>query len=397
MTSQQWIQSLIRQREFTIDSSKGLVDRVKRVNKSKTFHGHRKQISSVPEYQTAQIMKVSILELLWNLGKITTPRIPNLVDLASTWAIIRYIWVFDPDLAQTDLVLSNYSRNLDFHQKAVLSDDLGVAFSSYIVRKYFGGIWPQPVSIAVRKQNPSGIRLKYNTSPDYIFKSSGGGYIVVECKGTITGKQTTINQLGRGREQIPSVTIGSSQTLGLITGACMMKNHTTVFIIDPPEKEDFGSDENKFFISNPEQFDKELETMYAADQLRFAGLDELAQRIISPITMQKDEVIYDRKLSIVKRETIDTFNGISSPDFYLGNGLSARIFKGISNSIVQGFNEGTETGLKTMRSYKDYFGSQRIFIKNINDRSWPLIIPKDNSVNIISEDGSMMSIEVNES
>lgn len=178
-----WIDALTTPRTVTIDSSGLLAANVTAIKKSKSFKGVPKTVTGMATFATPREIQVRPAFLLESLSRTTTPRVRNLVDLTSVWAWIRYPWAFDPDLFNRNLRLSSHSTGLDFHQKAVLSDDMDVGIAAHITRHFLGGSRPVPVSLALRKYLSSGIQQAYSTSPDYIFDAPTGGYIVVECKG----------------------------------------------------------------------------------------------------------------------------------------------------------------------------------------------------------------------
>src|SRR5439155_27068403 len=74
------------------------------------------------------------IHMLHALGRITTPPVTELLDLSSTWAEIRYVWAFQPNragLRNRSLRLSSAVKELDSHQKTLLSDEFGVGFAAY--------------------------------------------------------------------------------------------------------------------------------------------------------------------------------------------------------------------------------------------------------------------------
>ena len=105
--------------------------------------------------ETTLTINIKPIYLLHAIGRITTPPVPNLVDLSSTWAIIRYLWAFEIPGVSTNplLLLSSIARQIDFHQKALLSDEIGMGMAYYIMTNFFKTTEVIDVSIALEEMN----------------------------------------------------------------------------------------------------------------------------------------------------------------------------------------------------------------------------------------------------
>ena len=72
------------------------------------------------------------------VGRYHHPDRSNLTDISSTWAYIRYLWAFKPPGGtQIDpLRLSDAALGIDFHQKGLMSDQIGIGMAALIMDVY---------------------------------------------------------------------------------------------------------------------------------------------------------------------------------------------------------------------------------------------------------------------
>ena len=137
-----WLAALTTDFEVLVSSSLQLVTAVRTKQQARSYEITQKGKTvpdvkipaGIPMFQPDLPIPVKPIDLLLSIGRITTPPITNLVDICSTWALVRYIWAFEPysgpHYTQV-LRLSVEARNIDFHQKALLSDEIGVGFAHY--------------------------------------------------------------------------------------------------------------------------------------------------------------------------------------------------------------------------------------------------------------------------
>lgn len=272
-TLDEWQNALSVQRLVTVDSTNNLAQRVNQKQGSSSFSGIPKNAQGLPNFSRPRRIYITPAEILQMLGWITTPRIDNLADLSSTWARLRYIWAFAPDANPTNLRLSNEALEIDFHQKGLLSDEIGVGMASLIVERYFNGRNPVDTDIALRNHIIPDLINQYRTSPDYIFENPGGGYLILECKGTQSGTENAMRQLKRGTEQLPSLVFQSGiQTINLVIGTCLSDQETNVYIIDPPGKNSSNKDRPKFNIHDEAKFHVDLNKTQLSQLYLYAGV-----------------------------------------------------------------------------------------------------------------------------
>ena len=153
-------------------------------------------------------------------------------------------------MAATRFKLSRDARSLDFHQKTLLSDEFGIGFAGLVLEDRFGAEEAVDISIALGEpQNYQNFAQTGGTQPDYLMWSEAptSPYFVVECKGSQTKQSTSIDQIRRGLEQVPSIVFGTGtrDVITLVIATCLQGQGTTIFIVDPPPGESEPPDRSK--------------------------------------------------------------------------------------------------------------------------------------------------------
>ncbi len=100
---------------------------------------------------------------------------------------------------------------------------------------------PLAADVDVAMDDPNwSIDIQYDTRPDYLFfNATQANLFVVECKGTQTSRTSSLEQLRRGTEQVPSLSFTDGrQPPSMVIATCLSKENTRVLIIDPPGEED---------------------------------------------------------------------------------------------------------------------------------------------------------------
>jgi len=363
-----WYNTLMTDRELSVVSSQNLVNEVQRkqsrrlrdlINQGKSAPPMKTQLTPVSMFNPLITIYLKPLSLLHAIGRITTPPVPNLADLSSTWALIRYFWAFEIPNRTTNqpLILSNIARQIDFHQKALLSDEIGMGMAYYIMTKYFKTTEVIDVSIAL-KEMP--VNLQYSTSPDYLFFDDPNGLVyVVKCKGNQSSRPTTMDQLRRGTEQVPSIIFDDgSRAESLVIATCMLSNGTTVYIIDPIDENGNNlSDSSDFYkaekigptqwrVKDYERYVMDSRLFSRAKTLAFAGADfeALAQL---PSETQESWIKYARKpkKEVKLRTTFGDFIGVRDTIRTM-DGLRITLYRGMLEELrnrlsIPLFDEGT--------------------------------------------------------
>ena len=296
-TLEQWEQALATPRSVKVESSPRLLQQVQerhRIRDEKSDRAgkprtpRKDNLALVDSFNPVRDAQIVPVYLLHRLGVVTTPQIDNLADICSTWAYLRYLWAFDiptPGSINPPLRLSQAAQQIDFHQKALLSDQIGVGMAAFLLGDYLNA--PLSIDVDVAVKDPFWpIDLQYKTSPDYIFFNSVQDILyVVECKGTQTSRSLSIEQVRRGTEQVPSLVFTDGRTpSSLIAATCLSKKSTRVLMLDPPGDEEHRDrpeksepdDHRRRRIPDDARFGQAIRLLSSAKIFSFAGADQAA-------------------------------------------------------------------------------------------------------------------------
>ena len=338
-TLQEWQQALETQRRIYVDSTQDLANRVNALRATKKFErdgGIPKTAIGSPEFDPPRDILVAPAEFLAALGRITTPQIENLADLSSTWAKIRYIWAIQPSRAGTKMRLSRDAKEIDFHQKGLLSDEMGVGMAYYVMSHYFNATNPVDIDVALRTGNIPNLlpRPSYGTRPDYIFEHPIEGYIIVECKGSQSTDSSSKKQLRRGLEQVPAIHLDGQGLRGYVVGTSLSTNGLKIFILDPPDGKLSRKDDRKKREVNRKQFSEGVQVSQAAALYQFVGRFEKARSLLR---QEKRHSLRDeapptkRRIDFIQEDYIGQVQDIQ----YSGEAGNVRIFQGIPDRTYQ--------------------------------------------------------------
>lgn len=339
-TLDEWQNALLMERKIKVISDTALTQAVNKRPNSKSHKGQRKQALLVPEIAPHQYTSIMPIELLGAMGLIVTPRIDNLVDLCSTWARIRYIWAFDPGpvnmrpLSQR-LRLSREALGIDFHQKTVLSDEIGMGMAALIMDKFLNAYNPIDVDLALRQSRIQGLNQIEDASPDFIFQNkTDNSYMIVECKGTQSGYNTAIRQLQRGTEQVRSLRFASSVTPSYVVATEISEEYTHVYVIDPPNDSDESNNKSEITIRNKLVFYETVQDIQAANIFRYIGAFGRAYQLdVVKETQHREVRIYDPPSEVYVEELRTSFVGVQQELRIPGEFGSIAIFQGIPEQI----------------------------------------------------------------
>jgi hypothetical protein len=227
-------------------------------------------------------------------------------------------------------------KDLDFHQKTLLSDELGVGFGCYFMLQVVGAVDPIDAYVAMR-QGQFGLRgARRRGIPDYIFTASdGSGYFVVERKGTQSGRATVINQLRRGTEQVQAVDIDPPASVRRLVVGASLKDAIAVYVIDPPDG-DFDGDGSEGVPIDPlvRWSPSDIPVFAAAKRLTYIGDNLAASKTIAGL-VEPRFAIEGAQRPIERHETelgrfVGTVDGRRTPD-----GRTLTIFRGLSEEIYK--------------------------------------------------------------
>ncbi len=355
-TLDEWQNALVVPRRVIVESSAALVQEIeqrhqeedqKRLGKGAKIPDRKGTITAVPAFAPTREIQVIPAYLLHRLGVVTTPPVENLADICSTWAAIRYLWAFAlPEVGEQDpkLRLSNEARKVDFHQKALLSDEIGVAMAALLLGNYFQAPQALDVQVAMDEDNWN-IGLQSKSSPDYLFfDSTQANLYIVECKGTQSSRSESLNQLRRGTEQVKSLLFLDRNTPpSLIVATCLSGTETRVLLLDPPGEEDQHRQKEKperlsdreWMIKDTGEFVRTNRLLAQAKVLSFAGADDVASE-----KLEQSFARFERPRNRARRQTqiVETefgeFTGFRQL-FGFKDRTGVEIFQGVERGVFR--------------------------------------------------------------
>jgi hypothetical protein len=372
-TLEEWQQALAAPRRVVVESSSSLVEEVRQQHKKKDakrqeagqpIPPRKDTLAVVPVFSPEKSVDIIPAYMLNRLGVVTTPAIENLADICSTWAYFRYLWAFEipPTIGTTPLLrLSQAAREIDFHQKGLLSDQIGVGMAAVLLGMYLNA--PLAADVAVAMNDPAWpIELQYDTSPDYLFfNPTQTNLFIVECKGTQTTRASSLDQLRRGTEQVPSLTFTDGRKPpSLVVATCLSKSGTRVLVIDPPEDDQPKNLERTERVTQREwrvrddvEFARATRLISEAKVLSFAGADEAAA--------SKIERVHKRILSRPRTEPREI--EVRENEFGMFRGVRQRVgmrdrfnidvFQALDTAVLKGIlSEEPEQTDEQMREFQ---------------------------------------------
>jgi hypothetical protein len=215
---------------------------------------------------------------------------------------------------------------------------------------------PSFVDVSVALNDPNvyqNVQQVGEAQPDYLMWGTDpqSPYYVVECKGCQTNSSTSMDQLRRGLEQIPSLVFGAGTrpVVTLVVATFMANERTTVYVLDPPdddtsdphpphrpddEKVSERIGERSWRITNPGEFEKRTQLSRESELLKWAGQFNkslardkyLTRRDIVP-TMQ-DFDLETRKTNIA------SYKGCWWPLFSELGYQKLRLFTGVEEELL---------------------------------------------------------------
>lgn len=182
--------------------------------------------------------KIPILPALLHTGILTRPPTSTGIDLADYWAWLRYGPAID-DLPE--LKLRAAWKDIDPHQKNILSDDLGMGLTTYLLSRalkfksiadtiHFAKV-AHPGLYHFLKMSKNG----QHKSPDFVAMDNAGdpeNISVIECKGTQSSKPALRELMKRGVEQ-------KENLLTTAGGSASIKHRLVAGLLIPPSDQSF--------------------------------------------------------------------------------------------------------------------------------------------------------------
>ena len=235
---------------------------------------------------------LNIPAMLLMIGYLTTPTSSTGVSLSEFWAWVRYLAAI---ARQSDLSLTQSFGELDAHQKTILSDDFGMgvpilwlceklSFVQIVDGRYF----IQRIASSLGATQARTAKRGPNKTPDFVAQDTSGMWHVIECKGTQSGSEYSLKQLGvKG----PPATGGVAQKCSIqfppgYTGqrlVCGLSidveggSGSVLKIIDPKGEEPFVLGVDQMNLAQDA-----ANRGVMAKALRMSGLEVTAESVASP-------------------------------------------------------------------------------------------------------------------
>lgn len=134
----------------------------------------------------------------------TRPPVTTGLHLSDFWAWLRY----RPAISnRSDLRLCEEWDVVDSHQKTILSDELGVGFTTHLLADKLGFLCFADTLYVVEKLFSNSFNFQKfakngaKKSPDFIGFDSNNNFFVLECKGTQVSRKALKNAIDRGKKQ----------------------------------------------------------------------------------------------------------------------------------------------------------------------------------------------------
>ncbi len=211
-----------------------------------------------------------------------------------------------------------------------------------------------------------GVHPRYKTRPDYIFDDRKGGYIVVECKGTIGRYRTAVSQLKRGTEQVRSLVFPpSKRTLTLVVGTGMRDYGTYVNIIDPPTSES-QERTHSFIIENEAAFRQSVSELQLSALYQFVGAYGRAHEIDPIEQLSVDVMRLDPPSRVRFEELGDDYVGQTHRLTFSGAANRVSIFQGVPEEIYQWL---TRRGMQQISELEDAQVAKAMLQMQASDQS----------------------------
>jgi hypothetical protein len=413
-TLQEWQQALTVPRQVRVESSPALIGQVQERQLRKNAERQRRgrpippsktAIIPVAAFAPETVVPIAPAYLLHRLGVVTTPPVENLADICSTWAYLRYLWAFEippPGAVNAALCLSDAAREIDFHQKSLLSDQIGVGMAAVLLGTHMQA--PLAADVSVAMNDPSWpIDFQDDTSPDYLFFDSAQATIfIVECKGTQTTRAASVDQLRRGAEQVPSLTFTDGRRPPAIVVATLLSRQgTQVFIIDPPEDEEMSSDfpdrpervgKREWRVRNDAEFTRSTRLISEAKTLSFAGADEAADSKLERAHARDQGTprSMPRQTEITENE-FGRFRG-ARQRVAMKDRLNVEVFQALDTSVYEAMlSEEPQRTTEEIRTFQSRAASMTA------DLSQPVATTRERDVLVVRSagpDGTLLEVRV---
>ncbi len=199
------------------------------------------ELSALVGTRSVNVLTALIFTALW-----TRPPTNFGFHLSDLWAWHRYL----PALATTsELRLREEWTTVDPHQKTILSDELGVGFTTLLIQEAFQCGEFVDTGYVIKVIDPArfylygGAGAGAKKSPDYMALLNNSEYLVLECKGTQSSRAALKSAITRGRSQKKNLNAVGSQCIthslvaGLFLPQWLNLEGPCISVSDPPWEE----------------------------------------------------------------------------------------------------------------------------------------------------------------
>ncbi|MHA6892090.1 hypothetical protein [Ralstonia pseudosolanacearum] len=241
---------------------------------------------------------LNIPAMLMMIGYLTTPTSSTGVSLSEFWAWVRYLAAISNE---SHLGLTRSFAALDAHQRTILSDDFGMgvpilwlldklSLTEVVDGRYF----MQKIAASVGATQKRTAKRGPNKTPDFVARDVAGRWHVIECKGTQSGPEYSVKQLGskgpvlkggvaqKRSIQFPSGHTGQRLVCGLdidVEGG----REGVLRIIDPEPEDPFEVTADQLVFANDA-----ANRGVMSKALRMAGFEVTAEAVASPLGRRPD-------------------------------------------------------------------------------------------------------------
>ncbi|MBD2388724.1 hypothetical protein [Cylindrospermum sp. FACHB-282] len=244
------------------------------------------EIAQLKGTRNTNVLSALIHTALW-----TRPPVTYGFHLSDFWACLRYY----PAIAgSSDLRLCKEWNSIDPHQKTILSDELGVGFTTQLLIEKLG-CKQFADTLHVVKTLPHKFHLpksanngKYK-SPDYIGFDSHSNYYVLECKGSQSSKKKLKLAVDKGIKQKSNLTtfgktkIKYSLVAGLFIAPEEKKRSKSCIHIADPSWEELNEILENY---TTEEINTSISQITLAKHLSLIGLNTVSRSLANTPTEQ---------------------------------------------------------------------------------------------------------------
>ncbi|MDR5879651.1 hypothetical protein [Caballeronia sp. LZ032] len=241
---------------------------------------------------------LNIPAMLMVIGYLTTPTSSTGVSLSEFWAWVRYLAAISNE---SHISLTRSFAELDAHQRTILSDDFGMGvpmlwlFDKLSLTEVVDGrYFMQKIAASIGATQKRTAKRGPNKTPDFVARDVAGRWHVIECKGTQSGPEYSIKQLG---SKGPVLKGGVAQKRSILFPA----GHTGQRLVCGLDIDVEGGREGVLRIVDPEPedpFEIAANQLVFADDaasrgvmskaLRMAGFEVTAETVASPFGRRAD-------------------------------------------------------------------------------------------------------------